>query len=137
MCKDGDKLLREIEKKMENKTGAIDTIISKLKTVEDSSVPNSIFNYLNVVIETAEKKKKHSLVVEVETPKKVKTEECKMHDISSERIMKEPSSPISSQNRSSASIDTSSRKEKGLLKRKSTKVEEITMNVEELVNEFC
>ena len=50
VLKDGDNLLKEIERKMDAKSEQIEAIISKIRIVENQGIPNSLFNYLNVVM---------------------------------------------------------------------------------------
>lgn len=49
--KEGEVIVGEMERKLEQNAATVDAIISRIKVVENPAVPNLLFNYLNVVIE--------------------------------------------------------------------------------------
>ena len=143
ICEKGEGILEAIEKKIEEQQDVIEELIGKIKIVEDSVIPNTVFNYINVVIEDQDQldSMKSMSVTPIMTPKRMRTEECKMGlDISSEKILKSPDSPNSRNRRSISGERTWDNKHsRSVLKRRNSKVEEPQeqVDVEEVVTEFC
>ena len=50
ICEKGDGILEAIEKKIEEQQDVIEELIGKIKIVENTSIPNTLYNYINVVI---------------------------------------------------------------------------------------
>ena len=84
LCLKGDGILKELEKKIDNQQENIEDMIGKINIKENLAIPNTVFNYINVVIENQEQIMESinttpstSVVV---TPKRIRTEECKMSE---------------------------------------------------------
>jgi hypothetical protein len=83
---------------MNNKEAAVSALVSRLKIVEDQSLPNRLFNFINVVFQTEHHRSHTNLESPTATSpsKKTRTEAL---NIGSEQTIKDIESPIASNGR--------------------------------------
>lgn len=136
LCRDGDALLKDIEQKMNNNIEAIKALISRIKVVDNPTISNSLYNYVNVVIEDQEQLEVLGHIgTETISPRNVKSEGSEELIVFSSEQDIEPISPAPKAKRFSSSKETNNSRmsERSIKRVVSSEIKLQILSVEEVI----